>query len=122
MKGVWRNEAGLECAILRSLPHPPVDKELKEVLKSKEFRWANPELHVEIKVAVDAARENARIRELILRPEEEEERDLKRRRLSQDLDARDVELGQQMLELKRQQLELEKASWAFECQKKGVVL
>jgi hypothetical protein len=89
LRAVWRHEAGLEAAVLRALDVPPEDEELKELLKSTEFRWTHQDLHRGVKRAVDFARENARLREFLSRTAEVEEPDLKRRRVSLDLDERE---------------------------------
>jgi hypothetical protein len=143
LRAVWRHEAGLEAAVLRALDVPPEDEELKELLKSTEFRWTHQDLYKGVKRAVDFARENAKIREFLSRTADVEEPDLKRRRVSLDLDERELcfqkeklgmekeKLGmekeklsieKEKLSIEKEKLELEKTRWLFEQQKKAAQL
>lgn len=115
--GVWRQEADLEAAVLRALPPPsPEDEELRKLLKSTEFRMAHVDLHKGIKKTVDSARDTTRRRNIVTEQPTAapvvvvEDLDLKRRRLSLDLNERE-------LCIEERRLILEKARWEFETQK-----
>jgi hypothetical protein len=120
LRAVWRHEAGLEAAVLRALDVPPEDEELKELLKSTEFRWTHQDLHRGVKRAVDFARENARLREFLSRTAEVEEPDLKRRRVSLDLDERELCLQKDKLGMEKDKLGMEKDKLGMEKDKLGM--
>ena len=123
LMGVWRQEADLETAALRALPPPPSeDEELRRLLKSTEFRMAHVDLHKGIKKAVDCAKDNTRRRNIITgqptatvtNTNNAKDSDQKRRRISLELDEREVCI-------EKRRLNLEKARWEFEMQKADVV-
>jgi hypothetical protein len=120
LRAVWRHEATLEAAVLRALDVPPEDEELKELLKSTEFRWTHQDLHRGVKRAVDFARENARLREFLSRTAEVEEPDLKRRRVSLDLDERELCLQKEKLSIEKEKLGMEKEKLGMEKEKLGI--